>query len=459
MRVLFLIPGLISLVFVLRRRIDTAFLSIFLPCLLLLPKDYQLRLPHLPPFSAADFAVMPLGVVGLSRLMRSRSFALMDVLVVLFAASVSLSEVLHEPILNNGIFASIDAFVTMVLPYMVGRQLIEPKLRLATIQRFVTLVLLDGFPGLYELRMGQSLYGIIGEKFWGIPILMHYRNGHARIGAVFGGGELSGIALSMTFCLNAWLVSLRRIKAPVDLGKTLTTLEKYHLPGLLLLLYVWFTGSRGPLLALAAGYLIVQIPRLNRFKNPKLTMFVVAVLLVCGYVATSAYFASYTNVRGPNAVQDEKQSSAIYRRKMNEVYPSIAEAGGWTGWGVMGVPHVQGLVSIDNQYLLVHLAYGRLGYILFLLITWENLRVLVVRSWQFKALQDRAFALSMLAAMAVLWLSVLTVFMGAQLPEISFLLIGWIQSMAPGKPANPPTNKVTKIKINNFPSGSLPATI
>ena len=124
----------------------------------------------------------------------------------------------------------------------------------------------------------------------------------------------------------------------------------------------------------------------------------------------------------------EQQDSALYRREMNEVYAPIAETGGWTGWSAMGIPHVQGMKSIDNHYLLVHLAWGRLGYILFLLIVWENIRVLLVRSWQFKALQDRAFVFSMLAAMAVLWITLLTVFLGGQLPQISFLLIGWIQS-------------------------------
>ncbi len=65
------------------------------------------------------------------------------------------------------------------------------------------------------------------------------------------------------------------------------------MPGLLLLLYVLLTQSRGPLIALGAGYLILQIPR---FKNTRMMTIVVAVLLVGGYMAMSAYFASYTNV-------------------------------------------------------------------------------------------------------------------------------------------------------------------
>jgi hypothetical protein len=434
MSVLILVPGLISFFLVWRGRIETAFLSVYLPCLLLLPDDYSLRIPHLPPLSAAQFALIPLGVVGFSRLIRSGSFALMDILVVLFPASVSLSEILHAPVLNDGIFSAITAFISMALAYMAGRQLIEPDLRLATMRRFVILVLLDGPFGLYEWKMGSSLYGTFGQKFLGISNVgesVQLRGGHGRMGTVFDGGEPAGIAFGMTFCLNAWLVFLRRVKAPVDLGETLTKLEKYHVPGLLLLLYVWLTQSRGPLIALAAGYLILQIPR---FKNTKLMTFVVAVLLVGGYLATSAYFASITNITEAEATT-EQQGSAIYRREMNKVYAPIAEAGGWTGWSVLGIPHVQGKMSIDNHYLLVHLSWGLFGYILFVLIVWENIRVLLVRSWTFEGAQDRAFVFSMLAMMTVLWLTLMTVFLGSQLPQISFLLMGWIQSIVPGKAA------------------------
>jgi hypothetical protein len=425
MSLLLLVPGFISLFLVLRGRIETAFLSVYLPCLLCLPESYTLRIPHLPPTSASQFALIPLGVLGLVRMIRSGSFVLMDILVVLYTASISLSEILHAPVLNDALFATKDSFVTMVLAYAAGRQLIEPDLRLATVRRFVILVLLDFPLGLYEWRMGQSLYGIFGVRVLGLSTIgenVQLRNGHGRIALVLGGSEPSGIAFAITLCLNAWLVYLRRVKASVDLGKTLTTLEKYHVPGLLLFLCLWLTQARGPLIAFAAGYLILQIPR---FKNTGLMTFVVAVLLVGGYMATVEYFNSYSNTAEPTS---EQQGSAMYRREMNQVYPAIAEMGGWTGWTALGFPHVGGMDSIDNQYLLVHLSWGRLGYIFFLLIVWENIRVLLVRSWQLDTLEDRAFIFSMLAAMAVLWFTLLTVFMGAQLPQISFLLIGWIQS-------------------------------
>src|SRR5271170_331693 len=202
MSVLLLVPGLISIFLVLRGRIETAFLSVYLPCLLLFPQSYALRIPHLPPFSVGDFALIPLGVVGLSRLVRSGSFALMDVLVVFFAASVGLSEILHAPVFNDGIFSAINAFVSIALAYMVGRQLIEPDLRFATVRRFVILVLLD-FPfGLWEWKMGQNLYGVFGVRVLGLTTLsedIQQRNGHGRMGFVLGGSEPGGIAFAMTY--------------------------------------------------------------------------------------------------------------------------------------------------------------------------------------------------------------------------------------------------------------------
>jgi hypothetical protein len=252
----------------------------------------------------------------------------------------------------------------------------------------------------------------------------HIRNGLGRMGIALGGGELAGIAFSMTYCLNAWLVYLRRVKASLDLGKILTWFEKYHLAGALLVLYACLTQSRGPLIGLAAGFLILQIPR---FKHTRMMTVLVALLLLAGYMAISAYVDSYTEGQYSSSMSEQKLS-AMYRREMNELYPPVAEKGGWTGYGAFNIPILDGMKSIDNQFLLVHLAWGRLAYYCFILVVAENVRVLLVRTWQLKDLQDRAFIFSMLAAMTVLWYTVMTVFLGGQLPQISFLLIGWIQS-------------------------------
>jgi hypothetical protein len=432
MTFLLLIPGCISLFLVLRGRLETAFLSVYLPSLLLLPMDYGVRLPHLPPFSAAEFALMPIGPVVLYRLVRSGSFRLMDVLVVLFWVSWSASEILGEPVRNDGIFSAISAIVVYLMTYATGRRLIEPNLRMETVRRFVIFILLLGPVGLFEWRFAWSPYSMIGQNFLGVASSSSYagiqiRNGRGRFSASLGGGELAGLVIAMTFCLNAWLVFMNKPRNGVDLGKRFTQLEKYHVPELLLVLYLWLTQSRGPMLALAAGYPILQIPK---FKNPKLGIGVVAVVLALGALGAYQYFTRYTDVQDPSTMT-EQQGSALYRKEMNIAYQSVAEKGGWLGWSVGAVPEVGGMKSIDNHFLLTHLIQGKFGYILLLLITAESIRTGAMSIWRLQALADRAFACSVLAVFVTLWVTLYTVYMGNQVPQLTFLLLGWGQSIAP----------------------------
>jgi len=62
---------------------------------------------------------------------------------------------------------------------------------------------------------------------------------------------------------------------------------------------------------------------------------------------------------------------------------------------------------------------------------------LIVRSWKMQTLEDQAFAFILLGAMAVFWISIATVYLGEQIPQIAFLLIGWSQSIRSGSIASP----------------------
>jgi hypothetical protein len=431
MSAIFLLPGLVSLYLVIRGRIEAAFLSVYLPVLLLLPDGYAIKIPHLPAISAAQSALIPIGAVALYRLLRNGLPSLMDMLVTLFIASSTASELLRERVMNDGIFTALISFISIFLAYAVGRMLIEPCLRFATVRRFVILILLLGPIGLYEWRMGQSLYGAIGQRFFKLDTVRAFiqlRSGRGRMAASFNDAELAGIVCGMTAALNVWLVYLYKWRSRVNLGNPLAWLEKFHIPGLLLLLYVFLTQSRGPMIAVAMAYLILQIPK---FKNKKVATALVAILIAAAALGAYQYFAHYTNISDPGAVMNEQQGSALYRRQMNELYQPIVKQGGFLGWGVLSHPVLPGMFSLDNEYLLVHLAYGNAGYILFLLIAAETFRKLIVRSWTMKEPEDQAFAVALLAAMAIFWISIYTVFMGEQTPQIAFLLVGWSQSLLP----------------------------
>jgi len=231
----------------------------------------------------------------------------------------------------------------------------------------------------------------------------------------------------VTFALNAWLVFLSKAGTRVDREAWFARLEKYHVPGLLLLLCIYLTQSRGALISVVAAFTILQIPK---FKKTKLATTVVAVLFILAAFGAKQYFAQYLDVR-PSQMTEE-QSSAAYRQVMNKAYQSIAEKGGWFGWAG-AIPVVGGQKSIDNHFLLVHLIQGELGYILLILIAAESIRTSIAGVWGMKALEDRVFACSMMAVFAIFWIAYYTVFMGGQLPQITFLLLGWGQSLVPGK--------------------------
>jgi hypothetical protein len=171
----------------------------------------------------------------------------------------------------------------------------------------------------------------------------------------------------------------------------------------------------------------------------KMATTVVAILLAIGAASAYRYFNQLTTVANINAIHDEEQGSALYRRRMLELFQPILERGGWLGWGYKSFPHARGLgnlgngvQSVDNQFLYVDLGQGRLGFMLFILIAVESVRIPLIRSWRLQSLEDRAFAMCMSAAMVMLWIALATVYMGAQLPQVGFLLIGWGQSIAPG---------------------------
>jgi O-Antigen ligase len=429
---LFLLPAFLCIRYAVAKRLDKAFLWIYLPCLLMLPDYYVYRLPHLPQISAAQAALLPLGLTVLFQSFSRWKFARMDLWVVLFMGSIAASEIFRENDPKDGLFLAIISFITVVLAYVVGRQLIEPDLRLETAKRFVIMLMLLAPLGAYEMRMGSSLYTMAGVRIFGLEMLpwsVQFRGGHVRLAMSLSDAELGGIVFATTLFLNTWLVRVDKNdrlsgQAP-RLGYRLQKLEKYHIPGLMLLGFLLLTRSRGPILAAALGAVILQIPR---FKNVRRVSIIVGIVLVLGISSAYLYFQKYTQVSDTSSASEEQQS-AMYRRQLLENYKPVLEQGGWLGWGVLSYPVFPGQRSIDNEYLLVQITQGRLGFYLLVIITAESLWHLIVCTWRFQNREDMAFAFTLLATLSMMWITYTTVFMGEQLPQITFMLLGWSQSL------------------------------
>lgn len=405
-------------------RSDLAFLNVFLPCTFLLPTFYAARLPHLPPESAASWALLPLGVslLGVSRAPNLRR---MDFWVVLFTLSFFISEFYCETNQKDGLNLFASGAFQMVLSYIVGRRIIEPERRIATVKRIV-LLFLWLTPGIvFEYLTTQNPWIELGLRLHvSMGSFVQLREGRPRIQACFGHPILAGILFSVAILLSCFLAEISR-SDKAKLGSLFTKLERYHVPELLLSSFLLLTQSRGPMIGAALGYSIMQVPKFRHFK---LAAAALVIVLSIGGMIVHDYFEHYTNVADTGRLSEE-QESAVYRREMLENYKVTADEGGWLGWGALSFPRVAGQSSIDNTYLLIQLSQGKLGLYLFLLLAVEGVATTAYNAFSFPTREDRFFAFTLLGILVSLFASLYTVYLGTQLVSVSFFLLGWSQSV------------------------------
>jgi hypothetical protein len=425
---LFLIPGLISLYYVIQGKQSKAFLNVYLPCTLLLPYYYHFRIPHLPPLSAGDAALLPLGLSLLFKPKVAWKFKRMDLWVLIFVTSYAISEVTKDYVPKDGMVQWMQVgFTEMFLGYVVGRQVIEPELRLETVKRIVFLFMAQTVFAFYEFRFGSNPWLNLGRGFFGITDIgwfVQLRGGTARIATCFSGAIVAGMVFMVAACLNYYLVQLYKLDK-TRLGPRMSLLQKYRLPFFLLPIFVFMSGSRMPMACTVLAFLILQIPR---FKSLRTGMIVIFLIAGIGAAGVYAYFQKYT-AAPENDQMDEAQTSAIYRKDLIINYAPILEAGGLIGWGSLNPPMVIGQTSIDNGYMLVQLSQGNLGLWTFKLIMIESVLTLFLFALRFKNRESLFLVFSLMGAVIGVWVSLTTVGMGEQTPQIMFLLFGWSQSL------------------------------
>ena len=246
--------------------------------------------------------------------------------------------------------------------------------------------------------------------------------------ASFGDAILAGILFMVAMALNYYLVQIYKRDKKI-LGKWMSLLQKYKLPFILLPAFVYLTGSRMPMACSVLCFMLLAIPM---FKNVRTGAIIMVTLIVIGGGALFAYFQAYTSVTEGKAM-DEAQTSAIYRKELELDYAPILEEGGLLGWGALSHPQVQGLGSIDNNYMLIELQQGKLGYYSFFLIVIESVLTLIILATKFRTKDSLFMVFSLMGALIGIFVSLKTVYLGEQVPQVLFLLLGWSQSLQDAK--------------------------
>lgn len=427
MRLLFLIPFFISLYYCWRNQADKAFLNVYLPCILIVPTYYNIRFPHMPPISAGSGALIPIAISVLLTPRMKWRFRRMDLWVLIFMLSIGLSETLREGNPKDGIILWMEDFIEMFFAYVVGRQVIEPSLRLETIKRVIFLFICQTPMALYEYRFGVNPWMNFGGKIFGIEQswIVQLRGGSARISTCFGHAILAGILFVVANALNYYLWQIYKLDK-TRLGPWMSLVQKYRIPFIVLPLFLYLTGSRMPMACAVLCLLFLQIPRFKSMRTGAIVM-----LLVIGVGGSIVYagFKQYTTVPEGQDTNDEAQSSAIYRRELIVNYAPILAEGGWLGWGVESFPRVQGQSSIDNNYLILELAQGKLGKYSFMMLGFEAVFTLSLCAARFRSRESLFLVFSIMGALIGIFVALSTVALFEQVTQVLFLLLGWSQSL------------------------------
>jgi len=404
---------------------ESAVLDVFLPVLLLVPMGFTLGIAHLPPLSGVSLVTLPIATGALASrwsLWRYRRADLW-VLIYVFASS-------YTDYLNLGLKSALDimpgSICELLFAYVIGKLLIEQGgIREKFVRRLVTLAGAIGFISVVEFVLRQNLFFQAGRLVFlgAIYDYVQIRSGFRRVKGPFLGPEAAGIVFMMALILAFWLWFLSKSRGnagePKYLGLRGTVLWIAGIAGGLLM-----TISRGPWIGAALGTVIARI---GLAKNTRLAA--IFALLFC--VAGGIFFKHRVDQIAHLDLQtaSEQEATAYYRTQLYAVYEQVAEEGGLFGWSAPAYPREPGADSIDNHYLFLWVAQGKIGLWMFCLLVAEAVLGIAMAIRRSRQRLDTAFYYCLAGILAGLLFVLWTVFLAGQGLVLFFLFVGWSQSL------------------------------
>jgi len=117
MSIIILIPGLICLIALLRGGIQRAFLSVYLPVLMLFPEYYSWKVQHIPEMTFVEATMLPIGIALLATSYSEWKFSRSDIWIVLFVLSAGAGDFrVGDP--NTAIYDVFHSLTEALFPYM-----------------------------------------------------------------------------------------------------------------------------------------------------------------------------------------------------------------------------------------------------------------------------------------------------------------------------------------------------
>jgi len=424
------IPGIIALIVCMRRGPARAFVDVYLPTLLLLPSYYHWEFTlHL---GFADTAILPIAAFFVFQPVKWH-WSICDVAIVAFAAVTICSEYENSSY-SMAQNVAIHQVCNIILPYVLGKGLIQSRELSVDLARKVTLLLtVVAITSIYEFRMTQDFYKALPGLFFSdqFDSFATRRYNYTRIAGPFPHPILAGMMLMAAYRFARWLEWTDAWQGNVG-GFPISKLrfcELAILGGSLM------TISRGPWIGGIAAAIVIVI---CRARSKQLRALYILVLTI---VAIPVYFAgkSYVSVER-NAAASSTQETAAYRHELLEKYVAIAEERPTWGWGFtdkpdggQAFPIVDGMTSIDNHYLLLTLEHGEyaLALMIFILV-WTPGRLLPFGLKRSRDDPTASLALTLAGIYIAFAVSIATAWLGGQTQPMLFLVAGWSEGLLLG---------------------------
>ena len=415
---------LISAIVVVLRSPERAFLGVYLPVLMLIPDGYSWGNPSLTLY---EFAIIPLGIALCLQILHGPRWrwSITDLCVLGYLVWTVVSQFHANG--RIGIFNHIVHLFTLnVFPYMAGKLLIEQKgLRVALMKRTVFFVFLACSLCIFEFRLGVNPLRQVFDWIFSVedPWPTQLRYGFGRASGTFGHAILMGTIVGIALLLNRYLSYFNLWDSWRLQLFSRIRFKKEDLIAAALLASSAMTLSRGPWIATFVGFVVMSI---GTARDQWAGLRRMLLVFVCA--GAGIYFGSllYSNV-SQHRESGEDVASAVYRVRLLNEYSDIASVRSLWGWGNRQWPEVKGLVSIDNWYLLEVLTYGIPGGCLFVgMLVIPGVRM-ISAGFTDPALSKnlRALFFLHLGIVALIAVSVSTVFLGSQLFPLFFLFTGW----------------------------------
>jgi O-antigen ligase len=425
-----LIPALLAWWIASKQSLAAAFLQVYLPVFLIFPDYYSMPIPGLPDPSFVQATILPIGV-GLcwkAFVKREWKYSPLDLALVLFLVWQVVCEVYNTGYekMPDLIF---DLITLAIFPYMAAKTLIEQSgLRAAFARRFVWALFLVCLLSIYEFRMGVSLFRpALGPFFPGQTPrwVTQLRWGFGRIAGPYGHAITMAVFIGVAYLLHRWLSYVGQWQEKFRwLGSHPFTKQQIIAFGLFAGLFM--TLSRGPWLGAIAGGILALVGRSEQRRRA-----LIRALLVLIVGGTILYFAGKAYLAGTSAFEGvEEQASAEYRAILIDQYEEIVMRSPVFGWGRANWPLVQGMLSIDNNYLFIALGTGLVGLGLFsagfLLAIWR----IFASGFFTEGLprEERTFRFALMGILISIAISTATTYLSAHLYPLYFIFLGWSET-------------------------------